>query len=423
MIRFPFACRGGRARSVAAAALALASVAALAGCGGGSAGGGEEVNLRFLFPEYSAKTSPLMQQMVDDFNTANDGKINVSLELAPWDKMHDKLAVSMGSGQAPDVFGYATRWISEFAGLDQLAPLDDRLTADFKGGFNQKVLEAGTYEGKAYGLPAAVSARLLFYRTDVFEKAGLQAPKSWDDLMTAATETAEPPQMYGLGVPASGIEVDTFFNYFLYNNGGDILDENGKSMLSNPESVEALQFLTDLVKAGGSEPKPTGFTREQIIENFKAGQLSMYPTGPWLNAMIQTDNPDLQYGAVPFPTNDGKPQQTVSVTDSLGMSASTEHPDEAWKFVEFMYQPKYRQAFDEGEGMLPELTAVAESDYFQSPDYKPFVVALDTAKFQPQHPKFEQIQQIETVAVQKALSGLATPQEALDEATAQINQL
>ncbi|TFB56698.1 sugar ABC transporter substrate-binding protein [Cryobacterium tagatosivorans] len=424
MMKSPFARSGRRARRALALALAVATVASLAACGSSndSASGGE-VELRFLFPEYSAKTTPLMKTVVDDFNAANKGEIKVNLETAPWDKMHDKLAVSMGSDQAPDVFGYATRWISEFAGLKQLAPLDDVLTSDFREGFNQKVLEAGVYEGKTYGLPVAVSARLLFYRTDVLEKAGLSAPKTWDDLMEAATETANPPELYGLGVPASGIEVDTFFNYFLYNNGGDILDSDGKSMLSEPESVEALEFLTDLVKSGGSQPEPSGFTREQVIENFKAGQLAMYPTGPWLTAMIKADNPSLEFDAVPFPTNDGKEQQTVSVTDSLGMSASGAHQAEAWKFIEFMYQPKYRQVFDETEGMLPELNAVAESAYYQTPEYKPFIDALSTAKFQPQHPKFEQIQQIETVAIQKALSGLASPQEALDEATAKIDKL
>lgn len=424
MSRFRFP-RRRRAHVVVAALASVGLVTALAGCGSSSDGGGsgDAVSLRFLFPEYSAKTAPLMKAMVEDFNAANTGKIKVNLELAPWDKMHDKLAVSMGSGQAPDVFGYATRWISEFAGLKQLAPMDDRLKGDFKASFNQKVLAAGTYEGKTYGLPVAVSARLLFHRTDLFEKAGVQPPKTWDDLKKVALATTDAPKVYGLGVPASGIEVDTFFNYFLYNNGGDILDDKGKSMLSNPEAVEALEYLTDLVKSGGSQPKPTGFTREQIIENFKAGQLSMYPTGPWLNAMIKADNPSLKYSAVPFPTNNGKPQQTVSVTDSLGVSASTTHQEEAWKFVEFMYQPKYRQTFDEGEGMLPELTAVAESTYYQTPDYKPFIDALDTAKFQPQHPKFEQIQQIETVAVQKALSGQASAKQALDEATAQINAL
>jgi multiple sugar transport system substrate-binding protein len=418
--------RRRRAHLVLAAAASIGLVGALAGCGGGSAASGssgDEVSLRFLFPEYSAKTSPLMKQLVDDFNAANVGKIKVNLEVAPWDKMHDKLAVSMGAGQAPDVFGYATRWISEFAGLKQLAPLDAQLKGDFKSSFNQKVLGAGTFNGKTYGLPVAVSARLLFYRTDVLSKAGLQPPKTWDDLKKVAVGSTNAPNIYGLGVPASGIEVDTYFDYFLYNNGGDILDSKGKSMLSNPESVEALQFLTDLVKAGGTEPKPSGFTREQIIENFKAGQLAMYPTGPWLNAMIKADDPSLKYATVPFPTNNGKPEQTVSVTDSLGMSASSQHQEQAWKFVQFMYQPKYRQAFDEAEGMLPELTSVAQSAYFQSPEYKPFIDALSTAKFQPQHPKFEQIQQIETVAVQKALSGQATPKEALDEASAQINQL
>jgi multiple sugar transport system substrate-binding protein len=397
-------------------------LAALSSSPSSSASSGE-VKLRFLFPEYSSKTAPLMQSVVDDFNKANQGTISVSLETAPWDKMHDKLALSMGSGQAPDVFGYATRWISEFAGLGQLAPLNGLLTSDFKGTFNQKVLKAGEYNGKIYGLPVAVSARLLFYNKALFAKVGLQPPRTWKDLMTAAVKTANPPKNYGLGVPAAGIEVDTFFDYFLYNNGGDILDAKGKSLLSSRQSVYALQYLTRLVKAHGSQPKPNGFTREQVIESFKSGQLSMYPTGPWLNAMIKADNPSLKYGAVPFPTNNGKPQQTVSVTDSLGMSAKGAHPTEAWKFIQFMYQTKYRQTFDETEGMLPELTAVAQSPYFQTAEYKPFIDALASAKFQPQHPKFQQIQQIMTVAVQKALSGQATPKQALDQATKEINKL
>ena len=124
-------------------------------------------------------------------------------------------------------------------------------------------------------------------------------------------------------------------------------------MLSKPESVEALQYLVDLVNAGGSQPKPNGFTREQVIEMFKGGQLSMYPTGPWMNAMIAADSPNLKYGTVPFPVNGSNAPATVSVTDSLGIGAACANKTEAWQFVEFMYQDKYRQKFDETEGMLP----------------------------------------------------------------------
>jgi multiple sugar transport system substrate-binding protein len=430
-----YAWRSPRARKprlIVAAGLALTLV--VAACGGAAApsggaasdaGGGTtgEVSLRFLFPEYSAKTVELMTEVVNDFNAANTGKIKVALETAPWDKMHDKLAVSMGSGQAPCVFGYATRWISEFAALDQLAPLDEYLQGDFKAGFIPALLDAGVLDGKTFGIPVAASARLLFYNKDLFAKAGVEPPKTWDDLNDVAVKTANPPNNYGLGVPASGIEVDTFLDYFLWNNGADILNAEGKSALSSPEAVEALQYLVDLVNAGGSEPKPNGFTREQIIEMFKGGQIAMYPTGPWMNAMIKADSPNLQYGFVPFPVNGDAAPKTVSVTDSMGISAACENKGEAWKFIEFMYQDKYRQKFDEVEGMLPERTAVAASDFYTTPDYKPFVDALQNAKFQPQHPKFEQIQQIMTVAVQKALGGEMTPQQALDEATQKIDGL
>jgi multiple sugar transport system substrate-binding protein len=149
----------------------------------------------------------------------------------------------------------------------------------------------------------------------------------------------------------------------------------------------------------------------------------MYPTGPWLNAMIKADAPGLQYSIAPFPTAPGKPAKAVAVTDSFGISATSPHKAEAWKFIQFMYQPKYRQKFDETEGMLPELNSVAASAYYQAPGYKPFVDALSTAQFQPQHPKFESIQQIMTVAVQQALSGQSSPKTALDDATSKINQL
>lgn len=410
-------------RRIATALATLAIATSAVACGGSSSSGGGEVAIRFLFPEYSAKTVGLMTEVVDAFNAANTGKIKVTLETSPWDKMHDKLAVSMGSNEAPCVFGYATRWISEFSGLNQLATLDEYLTGDFKASFTPALLDAGILGGKTYGIPVAVSARLLFYNTDLFAKAGVSAPTNWDELLNAAVKTANPPANYGLGVPASGIEVDTFFDYFLWNNGGDILDDSGKSRLSEPASVEALQYLVDLVKAGGSQPKPEGFTREQVIEMFKGGQLSMYPTGPWLNAMIKADNPTLKYAFAQFPVNKTNPPKTVAVTDSLGLSAACANKAEAWQFVQFMYKTDYRQKFDETEGMLPELTSVSASAYYQAADYKPFVDALANAKFQPQHPKFEQIQQIMTTAVQKALTGEATPQAALDEATQKINAL
>jgi multiple sugar transport system substrate-binding protein len=413
---------GKLVRWATAIVISLGLVGSLAACGSSSGSGSGAVSLRLLFPEYSSNTKGLMQKVVDDFNAANKGKIQVSLETAPWANMHDKLTLAMGAHKAPDVFGYATRWLSEFAGLNQLEPLDSYMSG-IKSQFNQNALSAGTLNGKTYGLPVAVTSRLLFYRTDLFAKAGLKAPSNWNDLMTAAVKTANPPKTYGLGVPASGVEVDTYFDYFLFNNGGAILDSQGKSALSSPQSVQALQFLTDLVNKGGSQPKPTGFTREQIIEMFKAGQLSMYPTGPWLNAMIKAADPSLKYSTAPFPANNGQPSKAVAVTDSFGISATSTHKAEAWKFVQFMYQPKYRQQFDQTEGMLPELKSVAASPYYQAPAYKPFVDALSTAVFQPQHPKFETIQQIMTVAVQKALSGQASPKQALDEATSKINAL
>lgn len=428
-------------KAVTTISLSATLVAGLAGCGGGvgssssgnssssnSGGSNTPVNLTFLFAQYDDKTQGLMEQVVNDFNAANQGKIHVSLETAPWSKMHQKLITVMSANQAPDVFEYATRWLSQFVDLGQLQPLNTDLSNSpaFKQQFIPSLLNGATLPNKPeiYGLPAAASARMLFYRTDLFTKAGIQPPKTWDELRNDAKKITNPPGVYGLGIYAGGIEVDTYFDYFLWNNGGHILGPDGKAALNSPQGVEALQFMVDLAnKDKVTEPNPNGFTRDQIIQMFLSGQVGMYPTGPWLSSEIKRQNPSLQYGISYFPSKTGSQPVVLGVTDSLGISAKSQHQTEAWKFIQFMYQTKYRLAFDKVEGMLPEETAVAQDAFFQTPNMKPFVDGLSYAKFYPMTPNFPAIEQIETVAVQQAMSGQMTPKQALDQAAQKIDAI
>lgn len=384
------------------------------------------VDISFLFPQYDEKTQGLMKQVVDDFNKDNQDAIHVSLEIAPWDKMHDKLITSMSANQTPDVFGYATRWLAQFTSLNQIEDMNSYLTPDFKQKFIPALLDSAKMPGNdaTYGIPVAASARMLFYRKDLFEKENIQAPQNWDDLLAAAKKVNNPPNLYGLGLYSKGIEVDTYFDYFLWNNGGDILDANGKAALNSPQGVEALQFMVDLAnKHKVTQPNPNGFGRDQIIQMFISGQLGMYPTGPWLADEIKRQNPDIQYGISYFPSRTGGQPAVLGVTDSLGMSASSSHKAEAWKFIEYMYQHKYRLEFDKVEGMLPEQVEVSKDEYFQSADKKPFIEALQYAKFYPPVETFPTIEEIQTVAVQKAMSGEMTPSDALNEAAQKIDAL
>jgi multiple sugar transport system substrate-binding protein len=384
------------------------------------------VNLNFLFPQYDEKTQGLMQTVVDDFNKANTGKIQVKLEITPWDKIYDKLITQMGANQTPDIFGYATRWLAQFKSLGQIEDLNSYMKPEFKQLFITKLLDSAKLPGDqaAYGIPVAASSRMLFYRKDLFDKAGVQPPKTWAELAAAAKKINNPPNLYGLGLYANGIEVDSYFDYFLWNNGGDILDANKKAVLNSPQGVEALQFMVDLAnKDKVTQPNPNGFGRDQIIQMFISGQLGMYPTGPWLADEIKRQSPNLQYSTSYFPSKDGSQPAVLGITDSMGISSKSAHKAEAWKFIEFMYQTKYRLEFDKVEGMLPELVEVAKDPFFVSPDKKPFVDALNYAKFYPPVETFPTIEQIQTVAVQEAMTGQKTPKQALDDAAKKIDAL
>ena len=87
----------------------------------------------------------------------------------------------------------------------------------------------------------------------------------------------------------------------------------------------------------------------------------MLITGPWFFSMLDKEAPDLKYGIAAIPGN--KKQVTAGVTDSLIMF-NTSKTNNFYDFLKFIYQDKYRFAFDTVHGMLPEKKTVALDPYF-----------------------------------------------------------
>src|SRR2546423_1911950 len=142
----------------------------LAACGGG--GGGGNPNSANLTVWGMGTEGDQLKVLASDFMKQNPN-IHVTVQAIPWSDAHSKLLTSVEGNQTPDISQMGTTWMAEFAKTGALDTVPSSINKDdfFPSAWNTVV-----YNGTAYGAPWYVDTRVLFYRTDIAQKAGITSP-------------------------------------------------------------------------------------------------------------------------------------------------------------------------------------------------------------------------------------------------------
>jgi multiple sugar transport system substrate-binding protein len=376
----------------------------------------------FAVAEYSAKTGPYFEKVAADFEAANPD-IDINIEVIPWNTLLQRLTTDIAGGNAPDLSIIGTRWLLDFASQGIAEPIDRYLTPEFKDTFIGTFMEPGIIDGQMMGLPVAASARAMMVNLDLYEKAGVAPPTTWDELYTAAQAiNALPEDVFAFGLQGKEIETDAYFYYGLWTHGGNILNEDGTSGLNSEAGIAAATLYKKMIDEGLTQPSPTNYNREDVFNLFKQGQVATIFTFPMLIPQIKEEAPNLRYQILPLPEAGAK--ATYGVTDTLMMFADSDVKEAAWKFIEFAYQDQYRAEFDIGEGFLPVTKNVAAMDNFsKDPDVAGFAAGLPYAKFAPIIANWEEIADVTVRTMQQIYLGEVTPEEGLNAAAAEINKI
>jgi multiple sugar transport system substrate-binding protein len=281
------------------------------------------------------------------------------------------------------------------------------------------------------GLPYFLDPRALYYRKDLFDQAGLQAPVTWDDVRAAATKLHNPPDVYGIGIssgdPSGGYD---YYDYAYIGAGGTSrFDESGKSLLASEIGVKAAQFLTDIARTDKtSQPNPVNASRDNDLQPlFMSGKLAILETGPWFPTMLKEQAPDIQYGIAKLPVADSSvTPRSAFWPDCVVMFKQSEHKAEAATFLQYQFNKQNRLDFALQRGVIPERTDVGQDPaYAQDETAKFFVGELSAAVniYASPWPKQEQEFQIRSAELSKAFLGEKSPQEAMQSAAEQIDKV
>jgi multiple sugar transport system substrate-binding protein len=322
---------------------ALMAGTALAGLQGLSHVALADVTINALFQAQAAYSEDDVRHMTADFEKANPG-IKVKAEFVPYEGLHDKITLAQGAGSGYDVVLFDVIWPAEFAEHKVLADVTDKITPDMKKGVLPGAWTTVNYKDHAYGMPWILDTKYLFYNTEMLKKAGIaHPPKTWAELEKDA-EIIKQKKIVEYPIVWSWAQQEAVvcdYTTLLSAYGGKFIDDTGKPAFQTGGGVDALNYMVDTMDKGITNPHSKEYIEDDVRRVFSSGEAAFALNWTYMYNLANTSSADTKIagkvGVVPAPGVDGKSTaSSVNGSMGLGIPASSQHQDEAWKYITFM---------------------------------------------------------------------------------------
>ena len=398
-----------------------------------------EVVIKVLAMHQAGYTPDEMDEIASQFSEANPGT-TVEISYLSYDEIYDKLVTSMASSAPPyDVFLVDDPWVAQFAAAGWLLDVSDRVPSEVRDGLFEAAWDITEVDNTTYGMPWMIDQEMFFYNTELLEQGGYDAPPTtWEEMeeMGQAMKEAglvEYPIIWSWQQAESLI---TDFVVLLYGNGGQLFDENNQPVFNDERGVEVLTWMVDSIESGISNPSSIVSNEEAVRSVFSQGGAAFAINWPYMYELSQFNEEESQVtgkvGMSLMPVfakgaNEGIASVTIDGSMGFAIAAQSEHPDEAWAYLEHLTSrpvqlsysahlpPMWKDLYEE-----PDVQALLE----QSPANEVLVPQFsEQFQYSVVRPKLTNYTEASTalqLALQEALSGSKSPQEALDDAAAEI---
>jgi multiple sugar transport system substrate-binding protein len=370
----------------------------------------------------------VVQRLVPDFEQRHPG-IRVHVQQIPWSAAHEKLLTAYVGEAMPDVFQVGNTWIPEFVALNAVEPLDDRMrssTAVAVADYFPGVLDTSVIGSTTYGLPWYVDTRLLFYRSDLLERAGYPAAprdwKTWVDAMTRVKERA-PPGYFATLLPMN--EWQPLVILALQLGAGLLRDHDTYGDFESTAFREAFTFYVDLFRRGLA-PVASQTQVANLYQDFARGAFTFYVTGPWNIGEFRERLPaSVRWATAVWPAPDERyPGVSLAGGASLAMFHGSPHKDAAWRWLEYLSGPAQQLALYRLTGDLPSRkSAWTEDGPAGDERTRAFRAQLDHVRPTPKIPEWERIADEITRHAESAIRGQVTIDEALAALDREVDRM
>ena len=393
-----------------------ALAATLAGCSGGSgsaAGGADAKNLT-IEDYYQDNYDPIYQECAEKVGAT------VTINHVAGAGLIAKVLQQASSKTLPDVLMLDNPDVQQIAKSGAISPLKNY---GIDGGDAvQGVIDAGTYDGELYGLVPVTNSIALYYNTDMLTAAGIEPPKTWDELRAAAKALTDSASgRYGFAMSNINTYEGTWqFLPFFWSNGGDEKD------IATPDAAQALQFVVDLQNDGSMSQSSVSWAQADVKDQFVAGKAAMMINGPWqLPALNEaTEKSGLHFDSVPIPTRTSSQTTIAPLGGEAFTVPNTGDKDKmalSGAFVKCLGEPDMQKTIAKVTGNVPTDKKAGAEWAAANPQVASFVTTVQTARARTGElgDAWPKAATAIYTAVQNALTGKASPADALSQAQAE----
>lgn len=352
--------------------------------------------------------------------------IKVIFDTVPYERLYEKEVLELQSSRY-DIYGVDQMWVRSFSRSGFLATLDqfvDKYGTNLSNYF-PNIVEIGNLGGVQYSFPLSAIPVIYMYRGDWMKEAGITKPDTYTEVLETAKKLTK--DFDGDGVMdrwgwatrgTRGNPITWTYLPMLWSFGGKIFDDNMKPVYNSKEAVDAVKYFKELNRY--SPPGwHTGYETTQFLAQNKAAQTVMMMV---LAPMLDDPERSKVVGKVDFSR---VPKQEIRRAIlglwTIGVSANSKNKEAAYLFLDYISQPEIAKmmGFHAHGPTMPFIYTDPEAPRY----YKAAGESLEVALPPPLIPEAEAWFVSIGSALQQALSGEFTPQQAMDESVKYIYDL
>jgi putative chitobiose transport system substrate-binding protein len=346
----------------------------------------------------------------------------------------DDLKNSFAAGNAPDVINLSVGegWVSDYATRGLLKELDSSVPQEVKDIYFEGLWNSQLVDGKNYQFPWYQSIAVELINKRLYEAAGLKVedfPKTFDGLPALCKTIKEKTN----ALCDLRLSVNDLLAQMTYEGGVKVIADEGTSFtFDSPEGVAWLQTYVDMVKDGTVDTTALTTQDDRVaLLIFSAGQAPFFQTAPNLIREVKSNNTGLYGDLAVVPAPIGKSGVLGKGSMGISIKADTKFPNASIALAQFFTNPRSMVEFGKQVAVYPSSAAAYDDPFFAStPELiedsaRPIAkdIVSKYADIVPTVPKKADVNAIVLKAVESAIFGKATAQEALSAAVADANKL
>lgn len=376
----------------------------------------------------------IVDGMVAGFMTENPDVNVKAIYAGNYNDARIKALAALKSGQPAQLSVMFSIDVYELIEQDAIVAFDDIVESDedkaWLTSFYPTLMENGMTGGKTWGIPFQRSTIVMYYNKDAFRAAGLDpehAPETWEELVSMGKQlTKEDGSQWGLMIPSTGYPY-WMFGALAMQNDQTLMDSSGDATnFDASATVEALQYWKDLGSKHAVMPEGTiewGTLRKNFLEQRTA--IMWHSTG---NLTTVKEKAGFDFGVAMLPANKRRGTPTGGGNFYIFKQTSSEERTAAMKLIRFMTSAERSAEWSMKTGYMGVSQTAYDTEKLQKyvEEFPYAAVARDQLEFATAELSTYQTGRVRKAlddAIQAALTGSKTPEEALKEAQATADRL